>query len=89
MNCKGCTKDKYRGGFYGLKASIWNDLASIGIVVAESDRFYEKFVCYDYESMLVPTTDSTSTEDKLKWQAVHLPVSVSIASNVDNYRQPK
>ena len=89
LNCKGGTKDKYPGGFYGLKASIWDDLASIGIVVAESDRFYEKFVCYDYESMLVPTTDSTSTEDKLQWQAVHIPVSVSIASNVENYSQPK
>ena len=49
-------------------------------------QFYDKFVVWDMEAVLAKKEIVTS--DKLTWVSQHLPVSVSIASNVTGYESP-
>lgn len=41
---------------------------------------------YDFESMHVPVNEPNS--EKLTWTHDHVPISVSVCSNVEGYRQP-
>lgn len=84
--CSRQTKYVFRGGFYSNPKTVFDKLEEQGINIPVEDRLFEWFVVYDFESMLVPIHESNS--DKLTWTQKHVPVSVSICSNVDGYRNP-
>lgn len=58
-----------------------------GITVNPSDRLYEWFLVYDFESMLVPT-DAGQNSASLQYTEQHVPVSVSVCSNVEDHTEP-
>ncbi|XP_078660172.1 uncharacterized protein LOC144904897 [Branchiostoma floridae x Branchiostoma belcheri] len=72
---------------YHLKHTIFEKLQDEGIVVAEEDRFYPYWACFDIECLLKPLNDPNTTP-KLQWETVHELLSVSVASNVPGYTEP-
>lgn len=84
--CTGKTKRKFPGGFYSNPKSVFDKLDQFGIYVEEKDRFYEWFIVYDFEFILVPM--KIKNNDNLEYTEHHVPISVSICSNVNEYTAP-
>jgi hypothetical protein len=84
--CTGQTKYVFRGGFYSNPKTVFDRLEEQGIIISETDRLFQWFIVYDFEAMLVPIRESNS--EKLTWTQKHVPVSVSICSNVDGFTDP-
>ena len=63
-------------------------LADEGIIVMEEDRYYPYCITYDFESYFWKENLPQSSE-KLTWEAKHVPLSVSICSNVPGYQEPQ
>ena len=84
--CNGATKYIFPGGFHQQNNSIFDDLEEIGIHVQQCDRFYNYFIVYDFESIL-KKIDSSQDSNTIT-TAEHIPISVSISSNVPNYTEP-
>ena len=96
---KSCTirvKYKFPGGIYTPTLSIFEELQqTLGVVVESDLQFYPWFAVYDFESVLKPTTLRNVEEEELEpttntqWTTAHIPVCVSIASNVEGFRDPR
>lgn len=85
--CKGLTKYEFPGGFYTSPKTVFDKLEEYGIDVPRKERIFPWFVVYDFEAMLVPILDEGT--EKLTWTAKHVPISVSICSNVDDLTDPR
>ena len=85
--CKGQTKYRFPGGFYSTPKTIFDKLEQHGIVVPEEDRHFEWFLVYDFEAIRQKSIEPSS--ERLKWTHQHLPISVSICSNVEDYTKPR
>nr|XP_054771548.1 uncharacterized protein LOC129279465 [Lytechinus pictus] len=72
--------------------TIWEELADEGIYVEEERRYFPFFATFDMESYLEKIEnkiDSNVTPtDKLMFTSRHIPMSMSINSNVPGYREP-
>ena len=85
--CSNGTKLYYPGGFMKTKQTIFDELQDrCGINVNKADRSFNHFIVFDFESMLEKTQVRTS--DKLVWVQKHVPISVSICSNVEGFKKP-
>ena len=67
--------------------TVFDKLEEYGICVPRTQRIFPWFIVYDFEAMLVPIQGEGS--EKLSWTAQHIPISVSICSNVDGFTSPK
>lgn len=88
VKCTGQTKYKFPGGFHSYPKTVFDKCEEHGIHV--EDRLFKWFIVYDFEDMLVPIRESNSA--KLTWMQRHVPISVSVCSNVDGstlYRRPR
>jgi hypothetical protein len=85
--CIAATKYVYPGGFFSPSKTVFDELEEIGIYVREEDRIFEWFLVFDFEALLLKTNIKTS--EKLQWSHKHVPMSVSVCSNVDGFKQPK
>lgn len=86
LKCSKQTKYVFNGGFYSNPKTVFDKLEEQCINVPPEDRLFKWFIVYDFESMLVPVNESNS--EKLTWTHDHVPISVSVCSNVEGYRQP-
>lgn len=77
-------KRKFPGGFYSNPQSVFDKLDQFGIYAEEKDRFYVWFLVYDFEYILVPI--KIKNTDNLEYTKHHVPISVSICSNVNEHR---
>lgn len=84
--CTGKTKRKFQGGFHYSPSTVFDKLEQFGVSVPENERIYEWFLVYDFESMLVPMNVQSSCNHQ--YTENHVPISVSICSNVDGYTEP-
>jgi hypothetical protein len=83
--CTGQTKIQFPGGFYTAPKTVFDKLEEHGIDVV--DRIFPWFLVYDFEAYLTPLKDTGNTE-KLTWTHRHMPISVSVCSNVPDYAAP-
>ena len=83
--CKGKTKWEYPGTFYSPKMSMFEGLQQSGVLVEET--FFPWFIVYDFEAILQREVSQVS--ENLKWEARHIPISVSVCSNVEGYTEPR
>ncbi|MEW8119475.1 MAG: hypothetical protein AB2792_20110, partial [Candidatus Thiodiazotropha sp.] len=86
---KGCTnktKFVYPGGFHQDRENIFERLDQYEIHVPENERTFPWYICYDYEALLQKIHDQPT--DMLQWTHKHVPVSVSICSNVKGHTEP-
>ena len=87
VSCYERTKYIFPGGFYKNDQTRFEKLQFLDIFVPLNERFYHKFSVWDMEALLLKL-DQNVTE-KLHWISRHEPISVSIASNIDGYNNPK
>ena len=85
--CYERTKHKFPGGFHKNDQTIFEKLEYLDIFVPLNQRFYHNFSVWDMEAILLKL-DQNVTET-LHWISRHEPISVSIASNIEGYNNPK
>ena len=82
--CEAGVNRIYKGGVYRPPASIFERLDDEGIIVEDVLRYYPYRATFDFECYFdrdnVPADTNT-----LQWSARHVPLSVSVASNVPGY----
>ena len=71
----------YKGGVYHPTPSIFQRLDDEGITVPEALRFYPFRATFDFECFF-DRDNVPADSDKVHWIARHVPLSVSLASNV-------
>ena len=86
-NCYERTKYIFSGGFHRNAETIFDKLDSLTIHVPESERYYATFIVWDMEAILVKT--NTPSTDQMQFLSRHVPVSVSVCSNVEGFSEPK
>ena len=74
----------YKGGVYRPSPSIFQRLDDEGIVVDEALRYYPYRATFDFECYFTGGNLPVDT-DHVQWMARHVPLSVSLASNVPGY----
>ena len=84
LRCEAGVNRIYKGGVYRPPASIFERLDDEGIVVSEGLRYYPYRATFDFECYFDRENIPTNT-DHVEWIARHVPLSVSVASNVPGY----
>ena len=84
--CTGCVHRVYPGGVYYSTPSVFECLDDENIRVAESLRYYPYRATFDFECWF-DTEQLPSDSEKVHWVARHVPLSVSVASNVPGHER--
>ena len=79
--CTEGIKRVYKGGVYHPTPSIFQRVDDEGITVPEALRFYPFRAAFDFECFF-DRDNVPADSDKVHWIARHVPLSVSLASNV-------
>ena len=82
--CTEGIKRIYKGGVYRPPSSVFERLDDEGVVVSDSLRYYPYRATFDFECYFDCENIPTNT-DHVEWIARHVPLSVSVASNVPGY----
>ena len=82
--CEAGVNRIYKGGVYRPPASIFERLDDEGIIVSDSLRYYPYRATFDFECFFTGDNLPADT-DHVQWVARHVPLSVSVASNVPGY----
>ena len=77
----------FPGGFHKSDQTIFEKLEYLNIFVPLNLRYYLNFSVWDMEAMLLKLDQNVT--DKLHWISKHEPISVSFASNINGYIDPK
>ena len=86
--CDARVKFVYPGGVYTPPKSIYDKLEEEGIKVPEDMKFSKYFATFDIE-VFYPKCELPAKRPKLEFTAQHHLLSVSVASNVPGYLEPK
>ena len=88
MTCEGDVRRVYKGGVYHPTPAVLQRLDDEGIHVVDILRFFAYRATFDFECFFDETNLPTDT-DQVQWVARHIPLSVSVASNVPGYEAPR
>ena len=86
--CEGCIRRVYKGGVYRPTPAVFQRLEDEGIHVVNVLRFYPYRATFDFECFFDGENLPNAT-DHVEWVARHVPLSVSVASNVPGYEAPR
>ena len=78
----------FPGGAYKTPPTIFQPLEDEGFTIPPHLKYFPYRATFDFECMFSPSTGLNNTK-KLTWDAKHIPLSVSVCSNVPDYDQPK
>ena len=84
LTCEAGVRHVYNGGVYHPPPSVFERLDDEGIVVDEGLRYFPYRATFDFECYFSDERLPVNS-DKLQWSARHVPLSVSVASNVPGY----
>ena len=88
--CDGKVQLKYPGGAYHVPKTIFEQLEDEGIIVPEEWRYFPYRATFDFECYFdKEKVQELKNTEKLNWQSGHVPLSVSVCSNVPGYQAPK
>ena len=88
--CYERTKYIFPGGFHKTQPTIFDKLESVGLNLNQTEKYFPNFIVWDMEAMLQKIQSPNHLEDKtLQWLTKHVPISISIASNVTGFEEPK
>ena len=88
LTCEGGIRRVYKGGVYHPTPSVFQRLEDEGIHIVDVLRFYPYRATFDFECFFDGENLPTTT-DHVEWVARHVPLSVSVASNVPGYEAPR
>ena len=86
--CEAGVNRIYKGGVYRPPSSVFQRLDDEDIVVAPVLRYYPYRATFDFECFFTGDNLPADT-NTLQWSARHVPLSVSIASNVPGYEDAR
>ena len=90
QTCDGKVQLKYPGGAYHVPKTVFEELEDEGIVVSEEHRYFPYRATFDFECYFdKEKAQELKNTEKLNWQSGHVPLSVSVCSNVPGYQAPK
>ena len=90
VTCDGNVRHVFPGGAYTSPSTIFDKLRKEDIEVDEELKYFPHRATYDFECYFQdPTSAPSASTTKLKVNAVHVPLSVSIASNVPGFEDVK
>ncbi|CAB4020669.1 Hypothetical predicted protein, partial [Paramuricea clavata] len=69
--------------------TIFDLLADEGIEIPEDLKYFPYRATFDFECYFKRETEHPRNTAKLTWEAEHIPLSISVCSNVPGYDQPK
>ena len=88
LTCEAGVRHVYNGGVYHPPPSVFERLDDEGIVVDEGLRYYPYRATFDFEYFFTGDKLPADT-DHVQWVARHVPLSVSVASNVPGHETPQ
>ena len=88
LTCEAGVRHVYNGGVYHTTPSIFQRLDDEGITIPEALRFYPFRATFDFECYF-DSKNLPADSDRVHWIARHVPLSVSLASNVPGYETPR
>ena len=89
-NCDGKVQLKYPGAAYHVPKTVFEQLEEEDIIVPEEARYFPYHATFDLEcSFDQEKAQELKNTDKLNWQSSHVPLTVSVCSNVPGYQAPK
>ena len=86
--CEAKVHYKFPGGVYKTPLTIFQLLEDEGFTIPEHLKHSPYRATFDFECMFNRNAGLENTK-KLNWDAKHIPLSVSVCSNVPNYSEPK
>ena len=84
LTCEAGVRRVYGGGVYHTTPSVFQRLDDEGITVVDTLRFYPYRATFDFECFFDRENLPTDS-DRVQWIARHIPLSVSLASNVPGH----
>ena len=79
----------YPGGLYKSPLTIFEEIKlTLGIEVPKELQVYPYFAVYDFEALLEKVGTGEEEEGRSIWTAKHVPICVSVCSNVPGYTAP-
>ena len=84
--CTNKTKYIYPGGFFKAQQTIFEKLEECDIQVLPEEEIFPRFILYDFEAMLLKL--EAPGDLRLQYTAKHVPISVSLCSNVLGHTDP-
>ena len=84
LTCEAGVRHVYNGGVYHPPPSVFERLDDEGVDVSDSLRFYPYRATFDFECFFTGDNLPADT-NTLQWSARHVPLSVSVASNVPGH----
>ena len=88
--CDGKVQLKYSGRAYHAPRTIFEELEDEGINVPEEVRYFPYRTTFDFECCFdKEKAEELKSTEKLNWQSAHVPLSVSVCSNVPEYQEQK
>ena len=88
LTCGAGVRRVYGGGVYHTTPSVFQRLDDEGITVVDTLRFYHYRATFDFECFFDRENLPTDS-DRVQWIARHIPLSVSLASNVPGHETPQ
>ena len=88
LTCEAGVRHVYNGGVYRTTPSIFQRMEDEGITVPEALRFYPFRATFDFKCFF-DGENLPADSDRVQWIARHVPISVSLASNVPGYETPR
>ena len=88
LTCKTGVRRVYNGGVYHTTPSVFQRLDDEVITVVDRLRFYPYRATYDFECFF-NRENLPADSDRVQWIARHVPLSVSLASNVPGHDTPR
>ena len=86
--CEAGVRHVYKGGVYHTTPSVFSTFWTMKeITVADTLRFYPYRATFDFECFF-DGEDLPANSDRVQWIARHVPLSVSVASNVPGHEPP-
>ena len=87
--CEATIRHVFPGGVYKVPQTIFDLLEDEGIVIPEELKYFPYRAKFDFECYFKREDQHPGNTAKLTWEAEHIPLSVSVCSNVPGYDQPK
>ena len=87
--CEATIRHVFPGGAYKVPQTIFDLLEDECIQIPEDLKHFPYRATFDFECYFQKEDQHPRNTAKLKWEAEHVPLSVSVCSNVPGYDQPK
>ena len=88
QTCEAKVKHRFPGGVFKIPKTIFELLEEEGIRIPQDLKFFPFYATFDFECFFQDQTLPNHTE-KVHWEAEHVPLSVSVCSNVPDFDLPK